>query len=301
MTEPQLGGSFEDLLSAARTAEGAGFETFARSDHYYWREGEPVAATEAFTSLAGISRETSRIRLAILVSPITFRHPSFIAKAGATLDEMSGGRLDLGIGTGWMEAEHQAFGIPFPGWSERFARLGEALEYVRATFDGGSFTGTHYRTTATAYPQPSGVRIIVGGSGPEKTPALAGRFADEYNMFVAPVETMRPRFEAMREAAENAGRDPGAITISVMGPAVVADNEATLDRLLDAAAAFRNIGRDELKDRWRQNGVPFGKPDQVAEAFGRLEEAGVAKYHLQWLELADRQGIADLVEGASGL
>lgn len=301
MTEPQLGGTYDDLRWAAVAAEAAGFETFARSDHYYWREGEPVATTEAFTSLAGIARETSRIRLAILVSPVTFRHPSFLAKAAATLDEMSAGRLDLGLGTGWMEAEHEAFGIPFPGWPERFARLGEALGYLRASFGGETFQGQYYRLSAAAYPRPGGIRIIVGGSGPAKTPALAGTFADEYNMFVGPLATMRPRFLAMREAAARAGRDADAITLSLMGPAVIADNQASLTRLLATAAAFRHVAPEELAERWRRAEVPFGTTEQVAETFGQLEAAGIAKYHLQWLDVSDRESISELLRCAARL
>ena len=131
MTEPQLGGSYQDLLDTARWAEDHGLAAFARSDHYYW-SGEPTDANDAFTTFGGIARETSRIGLVVLVSPLTFRHPAVIAKAAASLDEMSDGRFDLGIGTGWMELEHEVFGLPFPDWSERFARLEEALPYVQA-------------------------------------------------------------------------------------------------------------------------------------------------------------------------
>jgi alkanesulfonate monooxygenase SsuD/methylene tetrahydromethanopterin reductase-like flavin-dependent oxidoreductase (luciferase family) len=301
MTEPQLGGGYDDLSWAARTAEAAGLEAFARSDHYYWRQGDPVAATEAFSTLGGLARETSRIRLAVLVTPITFRHPSFIAKASATLDQMSGGRFDLGIGTGWMEAEHQVFGIDFPRWSERFARLEEALAYTRAAFDGSTFEGRFYQLTANVLPRPSGVHLLVGGSGPEKTPALAGRFADEYNQFLRPIDDMKARFEAMRAAASAAGRDPEQITLSVMGPAIVSASQAGLRKLLEGAASFRNITIDELVERWKASSVPFGTPEEVAEILGRLQAAGVEKYYLQWLHVEDHEGIAQLVNLATDL
>ncbi len=301
MTEPQLGGGYDDLSFAARTAESAGLDTFARSDHYYWTKGDPVAATEAFSSLGGIARETSRIRLTVLVSPITFRHPSFIAKAAATLDQMSAGRFDLGIGTGWMEEEHHAFGIDFPAWKERFARLEEALAYVRASFDGEAFEGNFYRTTAAPLPRPSGLQVIVGGSGPDKTPNLAGRYADEYNMFVRPLEDLAVRREAMTEAARAAGRDPDQITISMMGPAVIAEDQAGLKSHLAKAAAFRDITVDALVDRWKKTGVPFGTVDEVTDAFGRLGEAGIDKYYLQWLQLDDHEGVSDLVSLADRL
>jgi len=299
MTEPQLGGGYDDLSWAARTAEAAGLDAFARSDHYYWTGPEPMPATEAFSTLGGIARETSRIRLTILVSPITFRHPSFIAKAAATLDQMSAGRFDLGIGTGWMEAEHEAYGIEFPPWAQRFSCLEEALSYLRAAFSGESFEGEIYQITATALPRPVGLRLIVGGSGPEKTPNLAGRFADEYNLSVRPLDELRPRFEGMRDAARAAGRDPDQITISLMGPAVMADDQASLDNLLEEAASFRDISVDTLVERWDQAGIPYGLVDQVTDAFGRLAEAGVEKYYLQRLQVTDHEGISELVSLAS--
>ncbi len=302
MTEPQLGGGYDDLSWAARAAERAGLEAFARSDHYYWRGGgDPQPATEAFSSLGGIARETSRVRLAVLVSPITFRHPSFIVKAAATLDEMSGGRFDLGLGTGWMEAEHQAYGIDFPPRKERFARLEDALGYVRAAFTGEPYKGDFYSTSAVSYPCPSGLRIIVGGTGTERTPSLAGRFADEFNVSSGPYTNLETRFDLVRESAQAAGRNPHEITISVMGPAIVAENQASLDRLLTDAAVFRNVSVPALVERWREAQVPFGVVGEVADAFGRLAEAGVQKYYLQWWRLADHDGIDRLVNVARDL
>ncbi len=301
MTEPQLGGGYDQLSWAARYAEDAGLAGFARSDHYYWRAGEPKTATEALTSLGGLTRETTRIRLAVLVSPITFRHPSNLAKAAATLDQMSGGRFDLGLGTGWMEQEHEAFGIPFPAWSERFGRLEEALGYVRAAFSGQEFEGKFYRLSGEVLPRPSGVRLIVGGTGPEKTPYLAGKYADEYNHFVNSVEVIAPKLEKVKEAALSSGRDPDGITFSVMGPAVLAAGQSALDRQLQKAAELRSITVDELTERWTTTGVPFGTPDQVAEAMGGLAAAGIDKYYLQWLDLDDSEGLASLVDLAATL
>jgi len=177
MTEPQLGGTYHDLSRAARLTEQAGLVSFARADHYYWAAG-PKPTTDAFTSFGGLARELGKTRLAILVTPITFRHPAVISKSAATLDEMTDGRFDLGVGTGWMEAEHRAFGIPFPSWKERFARLEEALQYIRASFSGQTFEGNYYRTDAEALPQPRQVRVMVGGSGPDRTPRLAGTYAE---------------------------------------------------------------------------------------------------------------------------
>lgn len=258
-------------------------------------------ATDAFASLGGLARETSRIRLVVLVSPITFRHPAVIAKSAATIDQMSEGRFDLGLGTGWMEAEHNAFGISFPPWKERFERLEESLQYVRAQFGGTSFDGRYYRTDADANPRPTGLRIVVGGSGAEKTPALAGRFADEYNQFVTTNDALGPKIERMRAAAVEHGRDPASIAVSVMGPAMLASTERRFQELGANAAAFRNITVDELLERWTNSGIPMGTPEQARPSFAHLEAVGVQKYYLQWLDLSDHRGIEELVSLAGSI
>jgi alkanesulfonate monooxygenase SsuD/methylene tetrahydromethanopterin reductase-like flavin-dependent oxidoreductase (luciferase family) len=300
MTEPQLGGTYQDLLRAARSTEQAGLVSFARADHYYWAAA-PKTTTDAFTSLGGLAREVATTRLAILVTPITFRHPAVISKSAATLDEMTGGRFDLGVGTGWMEAEHQAFGIPFPSWKERFARLEEALQYLRASFSGQSFEGTYYRTDAEALPRPRQVRVMVGGSGPERTPALAGKYADEYNHFAIAPSDLAPKIDKVRQAAVAAGRDPDAITISVMGPAVLASTASAFARSMAEAANFRNVTVDDLTERWRRAGIPMGTPEQAMPAFAAYEQAGVGKYYLQWLDLTDHRGIDELMGTVSSI
>jgi alkanesulfonate monooxygenase SsuD/methylene tetrahydromethanopterin reductase-like flavin-dependent oxidoreductase (luciferase family) len=301
MTEPQLGGTYEDLLFAARAAESAGLDGFARSDHYYWSREPGLPTTDAFATLGGLARETSRIRLCVLVSPITFRHPAVIAKMAASIDEMSGGRFDLGLGTGWMEEEHTAFGLPFPRWKERFERLEDSLQYLRASFGGGSFEGRYYRTDADAQPRPTALRIVVGGSGPEKTPTLAGRFADEYNHFIAAPDQLQPKIERMRESAAAHGRDPASITISLMCPAVLADDERRLGELLAEAAAFRRIGVPELAERWEKARVPMGSSERATESLAAFEAMGITKYYLQWFQLTDREGIAEQADLAGRL
>jgi alkanesulfonate monooxygenase SsuD/methylene tetrahydromethanopterin reductase-like flavin-dependent oxidoreductase (luciferase family) len=301
MTEPQLGGTYDDLLFAAQAAEQAGLYGFSRSDHYYW-SGEPgLPATDAFTTLGGLARETKRARLTVLVSPITFRHPAVIAKAAASIDEMSGGRFDLGVGTGWMEAEHTAFGLPFPERKERFSRLEESLQYLRAAFTGGTFEGRFYTFNADARPRPNDINLIVGGQGPQKTPALAGRFADEYNHFAIAPDQLAMKIEVMKEAASAAGRNPADITVSVMGPAMLAPDEARLSELLNRAAAFRNITAKELEERWTTARIPYGTPEKVKEAFAAFTAVGVTKYYLQWFDLPDRATVEEQVELAAGL
>lgn len=288
MTEPQLGGTYSQLLALARWAETNGLHSFARSDHYYSTRHPTPAATDALATLAGLARDTRTIRLCVLVTPLSFRHPAVIAKNAATIDEMSDGRLDLGIGTGWMEEEHTAFGLDFVDWSERYARLEEGIAYLKAAFsaDHSRFEGRYYRLDATVLPNPSGLRLIVGGSGPRRTPALAGREADEYNCLIQPPDQIAERIAVMREAAD--GRP---VTATVMGPALVGEDLADYRRRLSAAAARRGLEPDQLEDRFSSAGIPVGTPDRVAEAIRSLGEAGVERYYLQWLDLEDFAGL----------
>lgn len=291
MTEPQLGGTYDDILAAARWAESVGMVGFARSDHYYSSRVPAPDATDAFATIAGLARETTSIRLCILVTPITFRHPAVIAKTAATIDQMSGGRLDLGIGTGWMELEHTAFGLPFPESDERFSRLEEALAYVSAAFEGKPFHGTHYRIGADALPRAAGTRIVVGGSGTRLTPALAGRFAHEYNHFVATPPEIAPKVTRMREAAERAERDPSQIEVTVMGPVVAGRDRTEYEDRLSESARARGEEPEAIERRWRESGVPHGTPAQIAETMASLEAVGVTRFYLQWLDLSDLSGL----------
>ncbi len=293
MTEPQIGGTYDQLLDLARWAERVGMVAFARSDHLYSAREPRPDATEAFTTLAGLARDTENIRLCILVTPVTFRHPAIIAKAAATIDQMSGGRLDLGMGTGWMELEHEAFGIPFPPWTERYERLEEAVEYVRRAWgdDHARFSGRHYHLDAEVRPRPTDVRLIIGGSGARRTPTLAGRFAVEYNHFVAPADTIAPKVVVMQDAAERAGRDPRAVTVSVMGPVVAGADPADYAERLARRAARRDLSPAEYEERLVEGGIPVGPPDRLAESLASLEDAGVSKFYLQWLDLDDREGL----------
>jgi len=302
MTEPQVGGTYEQLLAAALWAEQAGMVSFARSDHYYSSRDPRPDATDAFATLAGLARETQRIRLAVLVSPITFRHPAVIAKNAATIDQMSGGRFDLGIGTGWMELEHDAFGFPFPPWAERFDRLEEALAYLEATFGSGTGTlsGRYYELEAEVQPKPTNLRIIVGGSGAHRTPTLAGTHADEYNHFIAPAKEIAPKVARMRKAAAAAGRDPDAITVSVMGPVLTGKDQASYRRRLVEAAAARDRDPDNLEQSWSDHGIPVGPPARAQETLAALAEIGVTKFYVQHLDVADLSSLDETMEGLTG-
>lgn len=298
MTEPQVGGTYDELLRAARWAEEQGLVSFARSDHYYANRQPRPDATDAFTTVAGLARETTAIRLCILVAPITFRHPAVIAKSAATIDQMAGGRLDLGVGTGWMDLEHEAFGLDFPDRSERFARLEETVEYIRAAFgdDPASFSGHHYRIDAEVRPRPIDTRLVLGGSGPVRTPTLAGRFADEYNTFVGPPGPIADRVAVMREAAEAAGRDPQSVEVTVMGPVMTGRDHSEYREVLERAALQRDTDAATLEQRWLDAGVPIGPPERIGETLGALENAGVDRMYLQWLDLSDFDGLGVMWE-----
>ena len=292
MTEPHLGGTYAQQLEAARWAEDEGLVSFARCDHYL-SGGDPTPeATDAFAVLAGLARDTSRIRLCVLVTPITFRHPAVIAKNAVTIDQMSGGRLDLGVGTGWMDLEHSAFGMPFPDWPERWGRFEEALGYLDAAFgDGPSrFEGEFYSLDAIVKPKPAAIRLVIGGSGPKRTPRLAGSRADEYNFFSCPPETAREKIAVMREAAASR-----PVEATVMGPAIVGASESSYHDRLAAMAARRDTTPEALEDSFTERGVIHGTGSRVGEQVAALEEAGVERIYIQWLDLDDLDGMREAV------
>src|SRR6185437_1671334 len=249
-TEPQQGFTYDDQLAFAQTGEDAGFHGFFRSDHYMrMGAGDPhPGPTDAWTTLAGLARETSRIRLGTLVSSVTYRVPGILAIQVAQVDAMSGGRAELGLGTGWYEAEHRAYGIPFP--PQRFGILEEQLAIVTGLWaaDGSfSFDGEHYTLEdSPALPKPvqDRVPVIVGGNGPQRTPALAARYATEYNIGFQPEDVIARAFDRVRAACQAIGRDPATLKLSVALPTLAAADEATLTRRAGALGrpldSFRN-------------------------------------------------------------
>jgi F420-dependent oxidoreductase-like protein len=287
-TEPQQGATYDDLLAVARRTEEAGFDAFFRSDHYLAMGGDGLPGpTDAWVTLAGLARETSRIRLGTLMSAATFRLPGPLAIAVAQVDQMSGGRVELGIGAGCFEAEHRAYGIPFPELGERFDRYEEQLAVIAGpwgtprgeTFD---FAGEHYRVEGSpALPKPvqdGGVPILVGGRGRRRTPRLAARYATEFNVPFASVEENERLFAGVREACQEAGRDPASMLFSSALVLCVGRDEAELTRR--AAAIGREVG--EL----REQGAA-GTPGEVVDVLGRYAEAGASRFYLQVLDLAD--------------
>jgi alkanesulfonate monooxygenase SsuD/methylene tetrahydromethanopterin reductase-like flavin-dependent oxidoreductase (luciferase family) len=281
--EPQLGGSYRRLVELAQWAESNGLDAFARSDHYLHMDTS-AHATDAMVSLAGVALETDLIRLITLVSPITFRHPGVMAKSATTIDEISKGRFTLGVGTGWMESEHQAFGMDLPPLGERFDRFAEALAYIRAVFDGGgTVAGSHYSLDAPSVsPAASdGLKIVIGGSGKKKTPTLAGQYADEYNMFVTDAATLAQRVKVMRDAAEAAGRNPDDIKISMAGPGFVYEDEAAHQKALAERGAKRDLSTQDYAAFLDERNVPHGTAERAHEAIQRMSEIGVDRYYVQ--------------------
>ena len=293
MTEPHLGGTYEQQLAAARLAESEGLVSFARCDHFLTGRDPVPDATDAFAVLAGLARETSGIRLCVLVSPITFRHPAVIAKNAATIDQMSDGRFDLGVGTGWMDLEHNALGIPFPDSAERWGRFEDSLDYLDAAFaEGhGRHDGSYYSLDADVKPNPTGLRLVLGGSGAKRTPTLAGQRADEYNFFTCPPDEAAAKIAVMREAAN--GR---AVEATAMGPVIVADNDAAYRERMEAFAQQFDVDVDDLIARFDEQGRIHGTRSDVHEKIAALEEAGVERLYVQWLDLDDYDGLARTME-----
>jgi F420-dependent oxidoreductase-like protein len=288
-TEPQQGASYDDLLRVARTAEDAGFDAFFRSDHFLAMDapGDP-GPTDSYVTLGGLARETSRIRLGTLVTSATFRLPGPLAIAVAQVDAMSGGRVELGLGSGWFEAEHAAYGIPFPGLGERFDRLTEQLEIVTGLWttplgERYSFSGAHYTLVdSPALPKPvqsPHPPVIVGGGGKRRTPALAARFAAEFNVPFMPLDGAVAQFERVDAACAEIGRDPAELVRSVAHPVCVGRDDAEVARR--AAAIGRKV--EDLA------ALPTaGTVSHVVDEIGTWRErTGATRFYLQVLDLAD--------------
>ena len=284
--EPQQGASYDDQLRIARATERLGFAGFFRSDHFLGMgatDGLP-GPTDSWTTLAALARETQRVRLGTLVSSATFRHPGILAIQVAQVDEMSGGRVELGLGTGWFEQEHRAYGVPFP--SRRFGMLEEQLEVITGLWStpvGSRFNhaGEHYTLVdSPALPKPaqSRVPIIIGGSGTSKTPALAARFADEYNTTFGRFDDFAPRIARAREACERAGRDPDTLRLSMPGTVAVGSTEA------EAQGRAEKIGRTVEKVA---DGGFAGTPERVVDRIGQLRELGIRRVYFQVLDIHD--------------
>ena len=304
MIEPQQGCSYADQLAIARRAEAAGFEALLRSDHYDSFPGEVGRpTTDAWTVVAGLARETERIRLGVLVSPVTFRHPGTLAKIVATADEMSGGRVELGLGTGWNEGEHAHHGLPFPPIEVRADMLEEQLAILRGLWqepDGWSFAGRHYSVPGSLFrPRPvqrPAPTVIVGGEGSPRSMRIAVRYADEFNVTSSTPERVAERYAKLDEAARAAGRDPSTLVHSAMVGVLVGRDAVEVDRR--CSVVLEQFGLADAGTAWFETRRPrwiFGTPDEARAMVERFAAAGVERLVLQdflpWdLEMVDLLG-----------
>jgi F420-dependent oxidoreductase-like protein len=289
MTEPQQGADYETLRTVALATEELGFDAFFRSDHYLKIGDVPglPGPTDSWVTLAALAVETSRIRLGTMVTAATFRLPGPLAITVAQVDQMSGGRVELGLGSGWYEAEHTAYGIPFPSLGERFDRLEEQLAIITGLWTTGegetfSFDGAHYQLTdSPALPKPAQrprPPVLIGGTGPRRTPRLAARFADEYNAQFKSVPDSAAAFGRTREACEAVGRYPDSMTYSVAQTVCCGKDEAEFRR---RAAA---IGREP--EGLRENALG-GTPGEIAAKIAAFAEIGAERVYLQVVDLGD--------------
>jgi F420-dependent oxidoreductase-like protein len=300
MIEGQEGVSWEQWLALARACEEHGIEALFRSDHYLSQSfPHERAAHDAWTTLAGLAAHTSKLRLGSLVSPVTFRHPSVLANAVATVDHISGGRVELGMGAGWMELEHTAFGFPFPPLSERLERLAEEVEIVHRlwTEEHVTFSGRHYRLEdCPALPKPvqrPRPPILIGGRAKPGSVRPAVRFADEYNLIGSSLDEYAAARKSLDEACERAGRDPSTLRLSVMtGFLLGADRGGLLEHArLTMERWGAELAPEEALARFEARGTA-GTPEQLLEGFSRLEEAGVERIMLQHIRHDDLETLA---------
>lgn len=292
MTEPQQGLSYEEILALARTAEAAGLEALFRSDHYSSFPGEAgLPTTDAWATLAGLARDTTRIRLGTLVSPVMFRIPGNLAKVVATTDEMSGGRIELGMGAGWNDQEHRELGIPFPALRERYDRLEESLAIIHGLWtepDGWSYEGKHWQLHDARFrPKPTfgGARhthLILGGDGGPRLSRLVATYADEFNRQSASPDRVREAYDNVRRACSTIGRDSETVVFSAMVGVLVGESEQDVSDRVRAVLETTGAGGDaktwlaERRKRWI-----MGTPDEAWERVRALEAAGVQRVMLQ--------------------
>jgi F420-dependent oxidoreductase-like protein len=288
-TEPQQGASYDDLLAVARKTEECGFDAFFRSDHYLVMgdsDGLP-GPTDAWITLAGLARETQRIKLGTLVSSATFRNPGVLAITVAQVDQMSGGRAELGLGAGWFEAEHAAYGLDFPDTVGRFDLLTEQLELITGLWETPvgeryDFEGKHYQLKdSPALPKPvqrPHPPVIVGGAGKKRTPALAAQYAAEFNAGFKSPEDSATLFARVGEACKAIGRDPQTLALSTAHTVVVGKDDAQVK--LRAAAIGRDV--EELKQ-----GAIAGTPAEVVDRLGQFAAAGSQRQYVQIMDLSD--------------
>jgi len=293
MIEGQEGVTWDDWVALASACEEHGVDALFRSDHYISWFDENRRVLDAWATIAGLAARTTKLELGTLVSPATFRQPAVLARSAATADEISGGRVTLGMGAGWQSREHEAYGFEFGTARERVARLGEQLEIVHGLLheDRVDFEGTYYKLAdAPGLGRPD-LPILVGGSAKPGTAKPAIRFADEYNALFGTLDDARQRKQLLDEACERGGRDPSTLRYSLMAPCVIGRNDQEVSE--SAARIGARFGRDpqEVLERNREHG-PVGTIAQAVERLKQIEEIGYERVMLQHLAHDDLDTVA---------
>lgn len=284
----QVAGDYNHILNIARLAESGGAVALSLPDHYLYgasRERYTDPVYDSFVQAAALGRDTADIEIVMLVSPITFRHPAFYAKGAITIDELSGGRFVLGVGTGWHDDEHELFGIPYPDRNERFGMLEDALGYLRQFFDDPEqgFDSDRYRFEGLGYrPRArSDLRLLVGGTGEKRTPRLAGSFGGEYSIAETPPEGVAVRIERAREAAAANGRDPDALLISMTAAVISGATDVEITDNLGRFGEATGQSGAELREQWEKRGLTFRTWDEHLDRLGQFATAGIERIYIQ--------------------
>ena len=291
MIEGQEGLTWERWQRLARAAEDGGFDGLYRSDHLTGLFGDPTRPSlETWASLAWLATATRRIRFGPVVCPMTFYHPALLAKTAAAIDQLAGGRLDLGIGAGWNEMEHRMFGIPFPALRERMDRLECGARVIRALWQGGAptslFQPYYPLVEAQSFPLPAGAALMVGGRGERRTMRVAAEFADEWNVTRVTFDEYPRKLEVLASHCRAVGRDMGAIRRSLMAPIVIGRTRSEVAaRLARGREWFPRVPESEAE--WRAQSFLFGSVDEVVRDLRRWQDLGVERVMLQCLDPDD--------------
>jgi alkanesulfonate monooxygenase SsuD/methylene tetrahydromethanopterin reductase-like flavin-dependent oxidoreductase (luciferase family) len=293
MIEGQEGVTWDDWAALASACEEHGVEALFRSDHYVSGFDESRPVLDAWATISGLAARTTKLELGTLVSPATFRHPAVLARSAATADGIAGGRVTLGMGAGWMEREHDAYGFEFGTTRERIARLGEQLEIVHGLLreDRVDFEGTYYKLQGAPGLDRPELPILVGGSAKPGTAGPAVRFADEYNALFGTLDAARQRKQLLDEACERGGRDPSTLRYSLMAPCVIGRNEQEVSESAQRIGARFGRSPEDVLERYREHG-PVGTVEQAIERLMQIEEIGYERVMLQHLAHDDLETVA---------
>jgi len=308
----QARGSYDTLLNLSTWAEQNQFERIGLPDHYIvgkqrHDKDNPAPALDLLTASAGLVRDTEKMVYSILVSPITFRHPSVLVKMASTINEMAPNRFRLGVGTGWLEIEHELFGIPFPELKTRFEMLEESLIYIREALSGDNqgFKGKYYQLEKFPVEPAtlSEIPIIIGGGGKVKTPSLAGKYSDEFNIYAGPKEILENSISLFKSVASDNNRNIDKLEITTACPPVVGLTKESVDDSLVGAAKALIQPEDEIAKNWQERSYLYGTPEDVVKTLSMWQEVGIESVYLQLLDLepSKRDETVEVIQKAINL